>query len=235
MKLLALDTATEACSAALWLDGQVHARFEVAGRTHTQRLQPMVQGLMGEAGLSFSQLDGLVCGVGPGSFAGVRIAVSFAKGLALGADLPAVGVSSLALLAQRALNQGAARVLSVIDARMGEVYAGAFVADAQGRASGLVPERVCAPGAVTLPVPGGWHAVGSGWKTYPGELRAAYGLEPLSVDGEALPRAEDAFKLVLPAFESGAAADAEALTPVYLRNKVALTLSEQAKLRSNQA
>src|SRR3546814_9528921 len=83
MNILALDTATEACSAALQLGDQVIARFEVAGRGHTQKLVPMVRGLLAEAGIAFAQLDAYVCGVGPGSFAGVRIGVSFVKGLAL--------------------------------------------------------------------------------------------------------------------------------------------------------
>ena len=83
MKLFALDTATEACSVALWLDGETVERFEVAGRDHTQRLPAMAKALMAEAGLRWSQLDGLVCGTGPGSFAGVRIGVAYTQGLAL--------------------------------------------------------------------------------------------------------------------------------------------------------
>lgn len=227
MKLLALDTATEACSAAIWQDGQVLARFENVGRSHTERLAPMVQGIMAEAGLGFSQLEGLICGVGPGSFAGVRIGVGFAKGLALARDLPTLGVTSLELLAQRALTAGAQCVLPVIDARMNEVYYGAYGKNA----CRLAVDQVCPPAEVRLPAPGAWVGVGSGWKTYGDALGEAFGENLTGLDAEALPHAEDAFALVLEKFQSGKAGSSDELTPVYLRNKVALTLIEQADLR----
>src|SRR3546814_5034000 len=109
MNILALDTATEACSAALQLGDQVIARFEVAGRGHTQKLVPMVRGLLAEAGIAFAQLDAYVCGVGPGSFAGVRIGVSFVKGLALAHERPVVAVSSLAMLAAPEIGRASCR------------------------------------------------------------------------------------------------------------------------------
>ena len=106
MKIFALDTATEACSVALWLDGETVERFEIAGRDHTQRLPAMAKALMADAGLAWSQLDGLVCGIGPGSFAGVRIGVAYTQGLALAHGQPVVGVSSLAMLAAGAGGTG---------------------------------------------------------------------------------------------------------------------------------
>lgn len=231
MKILAFDTATEACSAALWQDGQVLARFEEAGRSHTERLQPMVQGLMAEAGLNFGQLDGIACGVGPGSFAGVRIGVGFAKGLALARDLPVVGITSLQMLARGAMRQGAVHVAAVIDARMDEVYYGVYVASAEGGPCPLAVEQVCAPRDVRLPEPGAWTGAGSGWKTYPEVLAQACGGQVVKVDAQALPRAEDALPMAVPQFRSGQAHSADQLSPVYLRNKVALTLLEQADLR----
>lgn len=234
MRLLAVDTATEACSVALWLDGQVHERFEVAGRTHTQRLLPLVQTVMAEHGVSFKQLDGLVCGIGPGSFAGVRIAVGFIKGLALALDRPVVGVSSLDMLAQAAVDGGAGRVLAVIDARMNEVYAAAFERDGDGRVRPLDRARVLTPEALRIAHPGPWHAVGSGWGAYESSLREAVGGVLLGVDASALPHAANALRLALPVFASGAAASADALTPTYLRDKVALTLIEQAAGRREQ-
>lgn len=233
MRILALDTATEACSAALWQDGQVLSRFENAGRSHTERLMPMVQQLMAESGQGFARLDGIACGVGPGSFAGVRIGVGFAKGLALARDLPVIGVSSLALLAQRMIAQGASRVLSVIDARMSEVYFGAYGADAQGLAQPLMPEVVCAPASVPSPDAGAWAAAGTGWGTYPGMLREAAGITLGPIDGAALPAADEALSLALPLFRSGQGMSADQLAPSYLRNKVALTLLEQADLRAD--
>lgn len=235
MRLLALDTATEACSAALWLDGVVHARFEIAGRSHTQQLLPMTHGLMVDAGLAFAQLDGLVCGIGPGSFAGVRIGVGFVKGLALSLDRPVVGVDSLALLAQAALDAGAARVLACIDARMNEVYVGAFEPDAEGLARARGALSVAPPDAIREDADGPWHAVGSGWATYESALRAGVRGQIARIDGTALPRAEHALRLALPKFASGEAISADALAPLYLRDKVALTLEEQAQLRASRS
>ncbi|MGQ0620813.1 MAG: tRNA (adenosine(37)-N6)-threonylcarbamoyltransferase complex dimerization subunit type 1 TsaB [Panacagrimonas sp.] len=234
MRLLALDTSTEACSAALWLDGCVTERFEIAGRTHTQLMLPMVHGLMADAGLASSQLDGLVCGTGPGSFAGVRIGVGFIKGLGLALDVPVVGVSSLAMLAQAAIDQGAERVLAMIDARMSEIYFAAFTHDAGGLAADHSPAMLVAPEQVDFRAAGGWVGVGTGWGTYEAVLRSRIRAEMLSIDGTALPHAAAALGLAVPVFVAGAAASADALAPVYLRDKVALDLDEQALLRSQK-
>ncbi|MDP3858902.1 MAG: tRNA (adenosine(37)-N6)-threonylcarbamoyltransferase complex dimerization subunit type 1 TsaB [Stagnimonas sp.] len=236
MKLFALDTATEACSVALWLDGQVIEHFEVAGRDHTQRLPAMAQALLAEAGLRWSQLDGLVCGVGPGSFAGVRIGVAYTQGLALAHDQPVVGVSSLAMLAQAALRQpGAERVLAAIDARMDEVYFASYRRGPDDLALAEADALVCRPEAVA-PQPGDSWAVGTGWGRYEAPLRAATGATLKGLDGAALPHAVEALQLAMPAFLQGRAADAATLAPIYLRNRVALTLVEQALLRAkNQA
>jgi tRNA threonylcarbamoyladenosine biosynthesis protein TsaB len=232
VKILAIDTATEACSAALWLDGELRERFEVAGREHTQRLMPQVAALMAECGIAYRQLDGITCGHGPGSFAGVRIGVGYVKGLALALDRPVVGVSSLAMLALRAAReQGVAQVLAAIDARMNEVYFGAYEF-LGGRLLARTPESVAAPAAIA-PLPAGmrWLATGTGWGAYRETLSAAVGVELVAVLPDALPHAADALQLALPEFEAGRAISADALAPVYLRNKVALTLVEQAALR----
>lgn len=236
MKLFALDTATEACSVALWLDGAVLEHYEVVGRDHTQRLPAMAQALLAEAGLRWSQLDGLVCGLGPGSFAGVRIGVAYTQGLALAHDQPVAGVSSLDMLAQAALRQpGAERVLAAIDARMDEVYFAAYHRGPEGLAVADGEARVCRPEAVPAQ-PGAWRAVGTGWGRHPEALQAATGATLIEPDGAALPRATAALELALPSFLAGRAGDAAGLAPIYLRNRVALTLAEQALLRAkNQA
>ncbi len=231
MRLLAIDTATEACSAALWLDGRVLEHYEVVGRGHTERLLPMVHAMMSEAGTSYSQLDGIACGVGPGSFAGVRIAVGFAKGVAMSLELPVVPVSSLAMLAQARIEAGAERVIACIDARMNEVYLGVYERGTDGLAQALQPEQVCPPGEARVPTAPGWAAVGSGWLAYESILKESFGVEIPSIDSSALPRAAQALRLALPQFGAGAAASADALAPVYLRDRVALTLLEQAELR----
>lgn len=224
MKILAIDTATEACSAALYLEGKVHERFANAGRSHTELLLPMVRELMAEAGTSFNQLDGIACGIGPGSFAGVRIGVGYVKGAALALGLPVVGVSSLAMLAQGAMEQGHQRVLPVIDARTQEIYWGKYDA---GRAIG--PDTVSLPQDLTA-TGDGWIGVGSGWKTY-GEILRTRVPGATVADADALPRAGAALTLAVPEFIAKLTISADELVPAYLRNKVALTLLEQADLR----
>lgn len=231
MKLLAIDTSTEACSAALWLDGDVRERFEISGRDHTQKLMPQVASLLAESEISFKQLDGIVCGHGPGSFAGVRIGVGYVKGLGLALDRPVLGISSLAMLALRAAREhNAMQVLSAIDARMNEVYFGAFEV-INGKLRELAPEAVAAPAVIPAMPAGQWLATGTGWGTYRDALSAAVNVDLIQVLPEALPHAGDALLLAAPEFAAGRAINADALTPVYLRNKVALTLVEQAALR----
>lgn len=230
MKLLALDTATEACSVALMVDGHTLSRYDVAGRSHTARLPAMLQELMAAAGLSYAQLDGYVCGVGPGSFAGVRIGVGFIKGLALAHERPVVAVSSLQMLALPALDAGAAQVLTAIDARMDEVYFAAWARGEDGLPQALAPAQVTAPAQVDVHG-GDWHAAGSGWHSYADALRSATGANLLAVDGAALPRAADALRIAVPRFAAGETISAAQLLPDYLRNKVALTAREQAARR----
>ncbi len=163
MKLLAIDTSTDACSAALWLNGEVRQRYQVAPREHGQLILPMIESLLAEAGLALTQLDTLAFGRGPGGFTGVRIANSVIQGLAFGADLPVVPISSLAALAQGAYTEmGTPQILAAIDARIGEVYWGAYRA-AQGCASvagGTTPGATAAQGRAIAK--GSASAVGAG-------------------------------------------------------------------------
>ncbi|MCW8886493.1 MAG: tRNA (adenosine(37)-N6)-threonylcarbamoyltransferase complex dimerization subunit type 1 TsaB, partial [Motiliproteus sp.] len=164
-KILALDTSSEACSVALLIDEQVQEIHELVPRQHTQKLLPMVQQLLEQANLQVSDLDGIAFGAGPGSFTGLRITAGVAQGLALGADLPLLPVSTLAALAQEAYQeQQAEQVLAALDARMGEVYWGVY--GLQGSVmQALQPERVCAPERVSIEQKseGRWVAIGSGW------------------------------------------------------------------------
>lgn len=230
---LAVDTATEACSVALSVDGAVRERFEAMQREHTRKLLPMIEGLLAEAGKTVAQLDGIACGIGPGSFAGLRIGVGVVKGLALARDLPVAGVSSLAMLAQRAMRlQGADRVAAIIDARMNEVYFGAYRRGPDGLATVLLADRVCAPSEVPALPAGTWQGVGTGWERYEAVLRPALAVAPAAVDPRALPHAEDALALGVPLLAAGGGQSADALAPAYLRDRVALTVQERASLRS---
>lgn len=230
---LAVDTATEACSVAIAVDGRVLERFEPMEREHTARLLPLIQQVLADAGRSLAQLDGLVCGIGPGSFAGLRIGVGVVKGLALARDLPVVGVSSLAMLAQRALGDAAVdHVVAVIDARMSEIYFGAYRRGPDGRARVVLPDQVSPAGAVPALPRQDWTAVGSGWARYEAELRRAVGVPLARMDAAALPHAADALALARDEFAAGRTVSADALAPAYLRERVALTLAEQAARRS---
>lgn len=221
LKLLAIDTTEEACSAALLIDGAVSERFELAPRQHSELILPMMQALLAEAGIRLGQLDALAFARGPGSFTGVRIATSVIQGVAYGADRPVVAVSSLQALAQGARRACAAdAVLSALDARMGEVYWGVFRADAAGIMRPLGEERVCAPEAVPVPAGDGWRGVGSGWATYADLLGERCAMRP-PFDGAVRVRARDVATLAAVLFTEGAAVPAGQALPVYLRNEVA--------------
>lgn len=229
MKLLAIDTATEACSVALAIEGAISERFEIAPRQHTGLLLPWIDALLAEAGISRRQLDLLAVGRGPGAFTGVRLAVAVVQGIALGLDRPVVPVSSLAALAMRAPGRPGSRVLAAIDARMGEIYLGAFELDAASLPLALDQERLLAPAAPVVPAGGGWIGVGSGFAAAEGALQQALGPALASVDAEALPHAADIARIALAAYARGEALAADQLEPAYLRDKVAQTLIERGR------
>lgn len=218
MKLLALDTATEVCTVALSLDGEILERSEPGGQ-HAERILPMVDALLAEAGLVLSQLDALAFGRGPGSFTGLRIGAGVAQGLAFGADLPVVPVSSLAALAQ---GQEAERVLAAFDARMQQVYWGAYVRNARGIVEVQGAEGVFAPQGVPLPAGEIWYGAGPGWDVYHQALHQHLGRCLAGWQQHCLPQARYIAELGVAGFESGAAIVAEAALPIYIRDDVAV-------------
>lgn len=223
MRILAIDTATEACSAALWDNGTTHAHFELCPREHTQRILPLVREILNQSGVSLSELSALAFGRGPGSFTGVRIGIGIAQGLALGANLPMIGVSTLATMAQGAWRKtGATRVLAAIDARMGEVYWAEYQRDEQGVWHGEESEAVLKPEAVAArlkQLDGEWATVGTGWPAWPDLAKES----ALSLrDGDTLlPEAEDMLPLACQSFAAQRTVAVENAEPVYLRNEVA--------------
>ena len=237
MKLLAFETATEACSVALCLDGEVRERFEIAPRRHAELSLPWADALLAEAGIARSQLDAIAVGRGPGAFTGVRLAIALAQGIALALDIPVVPVSTLRALAAQALlpppdSEGEGYVLAAIDARMGEIYAATFRRDG-GDVVPASDETVIAPTAYELPVPGAdWIGVGTGFAAEAGVLQSRLGDRFARIDASALPHAGDVAKLAALAFARGEAIAAEFVEPAYLRNNVALTLAEQKALRA---
>lgn len=220
MKLLALDTSTEACSVALLYQGSIIALDEVCPQQHSKRVLPMIDGLLAEAGLNLTSLDGIVFGRGPGSFTGVRIGVSVAQGLAFGADLPVYGVSTLAAMSQAAVRlHQASQIVAAIDARMAEVYLASYRCDSDGVVQQLTAEQaikplLLAPMAFSGPV----MAVGTGWQTYASELLAAQHAEIAS--DILYPSAQDMLTLARSAFTEGHFVSAEQAEPVYVRDEV---------------
>jgi tRNA threonylcarbamoyladenosine biosynthesis protein TsaB len=226
MKLLAIETATEACSVALLVDGDVRERFEIAPRRHTDLVLPWADELLAEAQLARTQLDAIAVGRGPGAFTGVRLAVALAQGMALALDVPVLPVSTLAALAWPA-RRAEGSVLAAIDARMGEVYCGWF----RGQGDGLHaigPEWMAAPADVDVDerlLVG----VGSGFAAAQGALAENLVSKLVACDPLALPHAADLARIAALDFAAGRAIAPDALEPAYLRDKVALTLAEQGR------
>ena len=219
LKLLAIETATEACSAALRVNGDVLCRYRLAPREHAGLILSMVDELLAEAGLRLGELDALAFGRGPGAFTGVRIAAGVIQGLAYGADLPVVPISSLAALAQSAAN-GHSHILAAIDARMGEVYWGTYGVEG-GLVALLGAESVSKPEAVTPATDQTLYGVGTGWRTYKDVLGKRLGPRLAGCDGDRYPDARHILPLAAREFESGRTVPAAQALPVYLRNQVA--------------
>jgi tRNA threonylcarbamoyladenosine biosynthesis protein TsaB len=242
VKLLAIETATEACSVALWIDGDVRERFEIAPRRHTELVLPWADELIAEAGVAKSRLDAIAVGRGPGAFTGVRLAIAMAQGIALALDVPVVPVSTLATLAMRARlpvpkgeeggGEGGSQILATIDARMGEIYLGTFARGTDGLVVPLDEECLMRPDAVNLSTHQRWVGVGSGFAANDGVLVGTLGELLLRHDADALPHAIDLAHLAARAFALGQTVAPEHAEPAYLRNNVALTLAEQRASRA---
>lgn len=219
MKLLAIDTSTECCSAALYCDGENSARKELAPRRHAELILPMVDQLLAEMQITLKTLDALAFGRGPGSFTGVRIAAGVIQGLAFAADLPVVPVSSLAALAQGAVEESK-MVFSAIDARMGEIYWGLFDSGEEKLVIPVDKERVMKPDMVDIPGSIHCFGVGSGFNRYSEVLQQKLGACLAGFDGNRYPSAVEMIPLALRDFDLGLAVTAEDALPVYLRDEV---------------
>lgn len=222
MKLLAIETAADACSAALNIDGEILQRYEVQPRKHSELILPMLNELLLEAGLKPNQLDAVAFGCGPGSFTGVRIAAGVAQGVAFAADLPVVCVSTLAALSQGLFRKaGHKTALPAFDARMQEVYWGCYQLQDSGLMGAIFPDEIASAEQVTVPAGNTWHGVGSGWVTYGDTLSRVVGTGLKSVTPDLLCSAQDVAVLGVAGFELGEAVAAENALPQYLRDDVA--------------
>jgi tRNA threonylcarbamoyladenosine biosynthesis protein TsaB len=220
MKLLAVDTSSNACSVALQIDGDVRERHVVEPRAHTRILMPMIEELLADGGVAIANLDAIVLGNGPGSFIGMRIGASVVQGLCFAADLPAVPVSSLLAIAAEAFDGSEhERIVVAQDARMNEVYLGCYVLGSRGLPELSGTESIVAVGE--LPISdGSCAAAGAAWARYP-ELAAAntrHISEQLSIS---VPRAAYLLPTARHSVEAGEMLAAELISPAYVRTKVA--------------
>ncbi len=223
MNFLALDTSTQWCSAALRLGGRVLAREDDAGQRHSELIVPMIDSLLREAGATLRDMQAIAFGAGPGSFTGVRIACGVAQGLAFGAGLPVMPVCTLAALAH---GSGSARAIVAMDARIGEIYHACY--QREGDAWHAVHE----PGLwhahdAPLVKGTGWTGCGSAFDVYEAALRARYGESLARVVNGAYPHARDIADLGAASFRAGGAIAPDQAAPLYVRDKVAMTIDER--------
>jgi len=221
VKILSVDTATEACSAALNIDGEIHSIFELAPRVHTKLILSMVQNLIEQAGIEIADLDALAFGRGPGSFTGVRIATGVVHGLAFAADLPVIPISTLAAIAQSTYTDHShANVVAGLDARMGGIYWGCYQLAENGLMQLSGEEHVNSPGEIDLPE-GEWSAAGTAWGVYGAVLEQKLQGRLLGRYPDYLPHAASMAQLAAYEYQQGNLLDAAKAQPVYLRNDVA--------------
>jgi tRNA threonylcarbamoyladenosine biosynthesis protein TsaB len=234
MRVLALDAATEACSVALLADEELIGRTSESGKSNALTILRMAEELLAEAQVSLAMLDGIAASIGPGAFTGVRISVAVAQGLAFGADLTVVPITTLEALALQVLDDPGSRALACLDARMGEVYWGCFAWDAardvlqSGALHVSLPEKVA-------PEPSGqYFGVGRAFSAYP-MLASLPGLSIDAARSAALPNAREIARLGAKRLLVGGAIDAADLKPLYIRDKVAFTTAERAGARPAQS
>lgn len=228
--ILSLDTSTEACSVAIELaDGQVVEKFELAAKSHTQRLLPMVDELLSEQGLVLKDLDAIAFSAGPGSFTGIRIGMGVVQGLAFAGNIPVLPISTLHALAWQGVNGGDAKyVLSALDARMGEVYFALYEADdVSGELVELVPATVCDPEKIQLPdtiASASIKGIGQGFQL---DAMAQY---VATFDASAMPRASAVARLAAGAYKRGEAQNIMSVELNYIRDTV--TWKKRERIRS---
>lgn len=234
MKVLAIDTSTEACSAALYIEGELIERYLLAPRKHIELLKPMVDEVLREAEIDVSALTGLAFGAGPGSFAGLRVACAFVQGLGAGLDIPIVPVSTLRTMAQQVLENHPERtVLVMLDAKMKEVYWGVYRLEDKYVAS-VLPDKVSkisdVPNFAGIVGLGDIIGAGDGWNVASDWIEA---LSPALIEKNVYPRAGDVALLSLRDLDHGLGLHAEHVSPIYLRENIALTIEEQKALKKN--
>lgn len=227
MNILALDTCTELCSAAILAGDTLYTESQPTQRGHSDMILSMMDSLFEQSGLTIKDIDVIAFGRGPGSFTGVRVGVGVAQGIAFARDLPVVAVSSLAALAQHVADQlGAKHIAVAIDARMNEIYCASYHVE-EGLVKIKTDEKVC-PASEFNPVSEQqWLGAGSGWAAYQDELENNFSSNLTSIQANYYPHASAIAKLAKIEVEAGRTLKAEQAVPVYLRDKVAKKKAQQ--------
>ena len=229
MNILALDTCTESCSAALLYNGKVFEHVEMTQRGHSDLILGMMDALFHQANATIAAVNAIAFGRGPGSFTGVRVGVGVAQGIAFARDIPVIPISTLLAVAQGAADQLNINYIAVaMDARMGEVYCASY-----HRKNGIVEligsERVCPPEQFIPDSEQQWMGVGTGWREYDSILRDNFAENLADVSVEHYPNASVMIKLAKIKVEAGLMVSAEQALPVYLRDNVAKKKAEQKR------
>lgn len=224
MNIFALDTSTEYCSLALWLDGEILSRSVLAGQKHSELALPMLNEMLIEGGITSSHLDGFAFGAGPGSFTGLRIACGVIQGLAFALDKPVVDISTLEALAQQA---GSTSVITALDARMGEIYFAAYTKSSSDQWISVQSPMLCRPEFAPQLIGNDWVGCGSGFDRYPETLKNVYQDQFNEILTDCYPHAKEIAQLSITRFEQGLVLLPEQAVPTYIRNKVALKESER--------
>lgn len=230
MKIIAIETSTEYCSVALWLDGVVTEQCELVGQKHSEVLMAMLDAVLKDAGCGIRDMDGIAFGAGPGSFTGVRIACGVAQGLALGAGLPVIGIGTLQAVAQ---GTGRDKVIAALDARMAEVYFAVYEKRG-GEWHAVCEPCLCLPQDTPAVAGNGWLGAGSGFAVHGDMLLARYDGQLQGIDAACVPQARAVAQLAAPLFAAGQGLDAAQAMPLYLRDKVALKTSERQAAAQRQ-
>lgn len=220
-RILAIDTSTAACSAALLIDNEIREIFEVQPQRHTHLILPMIDSLLTEANLKAAQLDAIAFTCGPGSFTGLRIAAGVVKGIAFALSLPVVPISTLLTLAQTAYRlNGWANIMTALDARMSEVYWASFKYEQTNKVLIETPEQLGKPEQIPLAAGDNWYGVGDGWDSYGDVLKTRMDKRLVAVDTKMYPHAYDVATLAMEAYVQGRVVTAEQALPVYLRDNM---------------
>lgn len=221
-KILAIDSATDACSVALLTENKIIETFQMAPQQHGSLLLPMIQELLTQAKLSLSSLQALAFSCGPGSFTGIRIAAGIIQGLAMSADLPVILISTLQIMAQGAFREkNIPRVIVSLDARMNEIYWGVYQLDTNQIMQAIIPDNLYHPAEVPLPPENNWLGVGNGWKTYRDILKQKCQNKIVDIDADQYPHAKDILTIALEHYKQGNTVTADQALPIYLRDETA--------------